>query len=87
MILDCTSYKNFNSSALWLRELGITQREHFKVYTKKPTCDHKGQFGSVGLIDCRMAMEILLYGFLISFVVLAIEKLLMKAKCNRGEFN
>lgn len=71
-------------STIWLREIGLTQREHFKIFTRKPICDHKGQFGSVGLIDCRMTVEIMLYGFLISFAMLVIEKLYKEVECSRS---
>lgn len=57
-----------------LREHGIQARENSLLYTKKPTCHGRGgSFLSIGLADVTPAFQFLLWGFLISFILLVLE--------------
>lgn len=63
-------------------EHGITEREKWRVFTKKPICSSStNQFNSVSLIDCYMALLILCYGLGASVMVLAAENVIARKCC------
>lgn len=67
----------FLSSLFRIREHGLQSREVSKIYTKRPKCSSHGQnFGSVRFTDCMFAAIVLGYGFLLSFIMLLVEKCL-----------
>ncbi|KAL1514088.1 hypothetical protein ABEB36_003407 [Hypothenemus hampei] len=70
-----SSYKElFKIGLRLIAENGIEQRENNLIYTKKPHCASKGSaFFSVGLVDCYLALVILLSGILGSFIIFIIE--------------
>lgn len=65
----------FFESLIRIREHGIQFREVSRIYTKRPICSSHGLFESVRLIDCQIVLMILAYGFLFSFVIFIIEKI------------
>lgn len=66
-------------SLLKINEHGISDREKWRVYTKIPVCSSSAnQFGSVGLIDCYMALLILCYGIGASLILFAIENFISR---------
>lgn len=73
------AYANNNcivSRLFRLREHGIQSREVDRIYTKRPKCLSHGQsFESVRLIDCQIVLTILAYGFVFSFIIFIIEKI------------
>lgn len=57
-----------------LREHGIQARENDHLYTKKPVCQGVGgAFVTVGIVDVKPALLVLLWGFLFSFLIFLIE--------------
>lgn len=68
-----------------IREHGIQSREKSRVYKSKPKCDSDGKnFGSVRLIDCYVALLILLYGFIAAIFIFCVEKFIdsgIRKKC------
>lgn len=57
-----------------IREAGIQARENDHLYTKKPVCQGVGgSFITVGMVDVKPALLVLLWGFLFSFIILLIE--------------
>jgi hypothetical protein len=57
-----------------IHERGLQTRENLRYYQKKPKCAGVGSsFVSVGIVDCYPALLLLLYGLLISVVVLLLE--------------
>lgn len=70
-----SSLKEMVKVALFrLREHGIQYRENDHLYTKKPVCQGVGgAFITVGLIDVKPALLVILWGFLFSFLALLLE--------------
>lgn len=57
-----------------IREFGIQDREDNLIHYKTPACHGSGDnFLSIGLVDVSPAFLFLLWGFLISVIVLGIE--------------
>lgn len=57
-----------------VREHGIQERENDHLYTKKPVCQGVGgAFVTVGIVDVKPALLVLLWGFLFGFVVFLVE--------------
>lgn len=53
-----------------LREHGIQARENDHLYTKKPVCHGiGGAFVTVGLVDVKPALLVILWGFLFAFLI------------------
>lgn len=69
-----------------LNEVGITNRENSKLYTKKPQCSNRngGNFVNVGLVDTRAAITIFISGVIgsigICFLEIMVHKYLIKIK-------
>lgn len=58
-----------------LREYGLQDRENSRLYTKKPRCTGGGgKFVTASLVDIRSALIILAYGYLVSIVLLSVER-------------
>ncbi|KAK9744407.1 hypothetical protein QE152_g7782 [Popillia japonica] len=73
----------FKTGLLKIDEYGLKLR-HYNLWYLKPICHIKGyNVGSVGLIECRMAFLLLIYGTFISMVFLLIERLIRytQSKC------
>lgn len=76
MMMTRVRLLQFFLSLFKIREHGIQFREVSRIYTKRPECASHGQsFESVRLIDCQIVLLILAYGFLFSFIIFVIEKL------------
>jgi hypothetical protein len=57
-----------------IHERGLQMRENLRYYHKKPECGGLGSsFVSVGIVDCYPALLVLMYGMLISVVLLLLE--------------
>lgn len=69
------------------RENGLIAREWVKWYPKKPICENSaGKVTSVGVVEIRAALFILLGGTVGSFAILLIEiatKKMLKNRLNR----
>lgn len=64
---------------LRLNEVGITNRENSRLYTKKPECNGGGgNFVNVSLVDTRAALTIFVSGIFVAIGVLAIEIIIHK---------
>lgn len=62
-------------SAFKIREHGLQQRLNQKIYRKRPVCEgHEQNFGSVRIIDCYAALLVLAYGYIISILLLILER-------------
>lgn len=72
-------FSRFISSLLKINEHGLSEREKWRVYTKKPVCSSStNQFVSVGLIDCYMALMILGYGIGASVLLFVAEHVIRR---------
>lgn len=57
-----------------VHERGLQQRENLRFYHAKPECASRGSnFVSVGIVDCYSALLVLVYGMLLSLVLLLAE--------------
>lgn len=58
-----------------LREHGIQARENDHLYTRKPVCQggEGGAFVTVGMVDIKPAVLVLLWGVLLSFIIFLAE--------------
>lgn len=55
-------------------EHGLSNRENIRMYTRKPRCiGHAGNFVTASLVDTKPALMVLLWGYLITFVMIVIE--------------
>lgn len=55
-------------------EHGLSNRENIRMYTRKPRCiGHAGNFVTASLVDTKPALLVLLWGYLITFVMIVIE--------------
>lgn len=55
-------------------EYGLSNRENIRMYTRKPRCiGHAGNFVTASLVDTKPALMVLLWGYLITFVMIVIE--------------
>lgn len=63
-----------------LGEVGITNRENSRLYTKKPQCNTRngGNFVNVGLVDIRAAITIFISGIIGSICICGFEILTHK---------
>lgn len=70
-----SSLKEIIKIALFrVREHGIQARENDHLYTKKPVCQGVGgAFVTVGIVDVKPALLVLLWGFLFSFIIFLAE--------------
>lgn len=57
----------------WLREIGIIKRDENRWVPKKPKCDGVAEFSSVGFVEIKPAIEMLLIGYSIAIFVVSIE--------------
>lgn len=73
-----------------VREHGIQARENDHLYTKKPVCQGVGgAFVTVGMVDVKPALLVLLWGFLFSFLIFLFEffgkRWIDRCKSRKGE--
>ncbi|CAG9786220.1 unnamed protein product [Diatraea saccharalis] len=62
-----------------IKEHGLSDREDRLIYTRKPTCHSRGgSFGSVNMVDFHPVVVMYLYGILLSFLLLSIERLVYR---------
>lgn len=55
-------------------EHGLSNRENIRMYTRKPRCiGHAGNFVTASLVDTKPALLVLLWGYLITFIMIVIE--------------
>ncbi|XP_066595748.1 ionotropic receptor 75a-like isoform X2 [Prorops nasuta] len=66
------------NGALKIKESGLQDREHFRLWTKKPECYGNTNFISIGFQECYFPLVIMGYGTLITVAVLIIEMLWRK---------
>lgn len=68
-------------------EHGLSNRENIRMYTRKPRCiGHAGNFVTASLVDTKPALMVLLWGYLITFVMIVVEflaKYLQNKRQNR----
>lgn len=56
-----------------MRETGLKYRAEVRLYTAKPQCQGQTSFISIGFTECYFALVSMVYGALLSLVVLALE--------------
>lgn len=62
-----------------INEHGLQDRENSRLYTRKPKCSGGGgHFVTASLVDTRPAMLVLVYGFVIAAILLAMEILVKR---------
>ncbi|XP_014223725.1 glutamate receptor U1-like [Trichogramma pretiosum] len=65
-------------NALKIEESGLKSREMSKFYTKRPPCNGRSKFISVGLNECYFAFYTIACGLLLALGLLVLELLWMK---------
>ncbi|XP_055388086.1 ionotropic receptor 75a-like [Condylostylus longicornis] len=75
-----SSYRKlFKIGMMRINEHGLQQRENFALYTRKPKCVSRGgNFITASLVDTKPTLLVLLWGYLIAFIILLIERILHK---------
>ncbi|XP_029171787.1 uncharacterized protein LOC114941094 [Nylanderia fulva] len=61
------------NGAMILQEYGLKFRDEYRLITRKPQCSNEANFLSVGFTECRFLIIIMVYGFLITLIVFALE--------------
>ncbi|XP_029171788.1 uncharacterized protein LOC114941095 [Nylanderia fulva] len=61
------------NGAMILREYGLKFRDEYRLITRKPQCSNQANFLSVGFTECRFLIIVMVYGFLITLIVFALE--------------
>lgn len=68
-----------------LREFGIQHREHWMLYTRKPTCSGGSSFIPVSIVDVWPALTLLMSGFGIAGGLLVGEIIWAQVRTKRNQ--